>query len=160
MRISKGRGWLAVVALALGTAQGDLVNFSTTDFAENYGDQSAAVLLLKNFVNREFRWTASNVIVEDVKLWAIRSSTGEPDLVVGYGEKIEGGTAISDSPEANIDTTSSASPSRHTPSSDHLGSGNAPFPPIGGRNPQITDLPTDPLVMDRLSGMYRLLPVI
>jgi hypothetical protein len=95
MRISKGRGWLAVVALALGTAaQADRVSFSTTDFTEAYNDVTPAILLLENVRTRQFSWTASSgVVVQNVTLYAIRGGT--PDDV-GYWDREKTGGELGD----------------------------------------------------------------
>jgi hypothetical protein len=137
MRISKGRGWLAVVALALGTAaQADFVSFSTTDFTQAYDDVTPAILLLENVRTRQFSWTASSgVVVQNVTLYAIRGGT--PDDV-GYWDREKTGGELGD---------------QDTPGGSRHGTGS-PWPhDIARRNLETSVFPN-------LSCVYRLLPVV
>jgi hypothetical protein len=147
MRISKGRGWLAVVALALGTAaqRDDLVQFDTTDFTEDHSN-SLAIILEATARTREFSWTAVGVIVQNVTLYAIDSDTGEVKEV-GHGQSIEGGTSTGGSLGTSTITTSSA------PGATSSSPNRKPDPANDGhRNPRNID--------PGLSGVYPLLPLV
>jgi hypothetical protein len=70
MRISKGRrGWLAVVALGLGTVKGD-VTFNTFSFNGDF-DPNRAIFDINRVYDRLFTWIASpDIMVDEIILFA------------------------------------------------------------------------------------------
>ncbi|KAL2134335.1 hypothetical protein VTI74DRAFT_464 [Chaetomium olivicolor] len=70
MRISKERGWLAVLALAVGVVEGDRVSF-TYGFEGTFENKSQAIIAFGQalYPTRRFLWTASGMTVERVNLY-------------------------------------------------------------------------------------------
>jgi hypothetical protein len=60
-----------VAALALGSARGDLVEF-TYGFEGSYGDNNTALISFNDILDRKFEWKASGIIVEEIALWSQR----------------------------------------------------------------------------------------
>lgn len=155
MRISKGRGWLAAIALAVGTVQGDYVTFEPSDFVLTPG-APAAVLLLSEARQKKFHWTASNVLVENVTLLVINNDFMDDGREVGFGQREEPTGAGGDLESPDRTTSSGSQPT--LPSGDSKGgrhrSGALVSDDIGRRDPQEGNVPNNV----QLRCVYRLLP--
>ncbi|KAK3311314.1 uncharacterized protein B0T15DRAFT_70772 [Chaetomium strumarium] len=69
MRISKGKRWLTVVALGLGTVKGDVI-FDASRFKGDY-NESQAIFEINLIYGKQFTWTASQgVVVDEIILFA------------------------------------------------------------------------------------------
>jgi hypothetical protein len=78
MRISAGRSWLAVAALALRTAEAAVVTF--TDGFNGTWNPSLAIIHMQPSIGCTFRWTTTaSVVVDEINLW---SWEGEPSNLV------------------------------------------------------------------------------
>jgi hypothetical protein len=69
MGISRARAWLAVVALSLGSVQGDFVTFDPSVFQGRYNPNNA-LFSFNNLVNHKFPWTSSGITVEGITVWS------------------------------------------------------------------------------------------
>lgn len=160
-----------MAALALGTAraQGDHVVFTPEDFTTYKNPDEPAILLRSEAGIRTFHWIASNVVVDEVRLFASTNGLAD-EIVVGYGKRAGEPTGIGGGlAEPNKVATSSVSHPTF-PSGGPRGGRHGTEEPvtediggIGRRNPQnIGDVtPADvPAQHAQLLGVYRLLPVI
>ncbi|KAH6636695.1 hypothetical protein F5144DRAFT_646117 [Chaetomium tenue] len=84
MGISRMRAWLAVAALALGSVQGDVVEF-TSGFEGSF-DESTALVSFYEILGRRFEWTASSgTIVQGITLWSQTQNR-----TIGQGGRLAG----------------------------------------------------------------------
>lgn len=76
MRISKRRGWLAVAALAWGTAKGDpTVTFS--GFEGDFDNHVAAIFNFDSIAGKVFRWTTTGVSGNEVQIFLYADQNGD-----------------------------------------------------------------------------------
>ncbi|KAK4233591.1 hypothetical protein C8A03DRAFT_19364 [Achaetomium macrosporum] len=107
--VSKGTGWLAVVALGLGTVRGDSVTFTTASFNGDFEDPNQAIFYFDNVPSKRFEWTVSQgAVVDEVILF--KNDTGSL-IPIGSGTR---GGSISPPPVLPTPDT----PSTSTPTAD------------------------------------------
>ncbi|KAG7292262.1 hypothetical protein NEMBOFW57_002297 [Staphylotrichum longicolle] len=133
MRISSGRSWLAVAALALGTAEAAFVTFTDADFKGSWVDTQAIIYFPTGTI-RTFKWTTDNIVVDEIRLWTYID--GKP----ASAHSIQKGTN-QDSPYPLSSTTSSLSATQ-TPNTPQTPGGNTQGQDRGGRIGQPRGLQT------------------